>query len=223
MGSGYMTVKKQPEKKVLDISRPKKRPVAEKVSGAPQLVIPKRSVIPVADGTEIPSADQTIAKREAATLEPPAVDPSPPQSKTVASSPPKDITAEQPSSEVKPNSPPTQAASPTDMGEEADPSAEIDTSADIEADDKPSSGKAAPHVRKALDDAKRQNELQGYIDNRDFYVPINAVARKRSLKVSIALTFLELILGILLLNLMLDAGLIQLLEKIPHTNFFNLR
>ncbi|HEX8763326.1 MAG TPA: hypothetical protein VF733_06255 [Candidatus Saccharimonadales bacterium] len=220
-----MAVKKQPEKKVLDISRPKKRPASGEVPGAPQLVIPKRSVIPVADGTEMPSFDQTVTKREAAALEPPATDPSP-QPKTASSSDPKEITAApppQPSTGTELKSPLTQTAPPADTNDETDESTEIATSADADNEGKPSSGKTAPHVRKALDDAKRQDELQGYIDNRDFYVPINAVARKRSLKVSLALTLLELVLGVLLLNLMLDAGLIQLLEKIPHTNFFNLQ
>lgn len=198
-----MAVKKQPGKKVLDISKPKKRPVSEEVPGAPQLVIPKRSLIPVVEATEIPSFDQTVTKREAASVEPPAV--------------------EQTQAEPAKKTPVSQTPPPPGVSAETSPPIEKDTSTSPEADDKASSDKAAPHVRKALDDAKRQNELQGYIDNRDFYVPINAVARKRSLKVSLVLTLLELALGILLLNLMLDAGLIQLLEKIPHTNFFNLQ
>jgi hypothetical protein len=78
------------------------------------------------------------------------------------------------------------------------------------------------HVRKALDDARREQEIQSYIDNREFFVPINAIARKKTLKVSAGLVLLELFLGVVLIDLMLDAGVIELLQKVPHTHIFNI-
>lgn len=68
--------------------------------------------------------------------------------------------------------------------------------------------------------AKRDQELQQYIDEHRFFVPIDAVAHRRSVLNSARLTLLLFLLSLFLINLMLDAGLILLLEKIPHTNFF---
>ena len=76
--------------------------------------------------------------------------------------------------------------------------------------------------QQAAEEAKRQEELQKYIDNHEYYVPINAVAQRRSIKVSIGLTFVVLLLSILLIDLMLDSGVILLVQKIPHTHFFGL-
>ena len=58
------------------------------------------------------------------------------------------------------------------------------------------------------------------IDRRKYFVPINAIAHKRSIKVSIGLTILFILLSFILVDLMLDSGIILLLQKIPHTHFF---
>ncbi len=52
-------------------------------------------------------------------------------------------------------------------------------------------------------------------------MPIDAIARKRSIKVSMVLTILVLALAIVLIDLMLDSGTILLVQKIPHTHFFS--
>jgi hypothetical protein len=86
--------------------------------------------------------------------------------------------------------------------------------------------KPNPETQKAIEEAteaaERQRKLREYTDSRQFFVPINAVAQKRSIKVSIGLTLLVLLLAILLIDLMLDSGTILLLQKIPHTHLFNL-
>jgi hypothetical protein len=209
--------KKQPAKKVLDVSRPTKRTAAAEVPSAPELVIPKRSVIPVTE-SEIPTGEPIAAKREArkvtfATADnpqtPSETEPTPTASSDTAETPTQPSTS--------PEKPAT--APPKESAQLAPPPDESEL---LEQDSKDKPSKTDADVQKALEEAKRQQELQGYIENRDFFVPINAIARKRSVEVSIALTFVELLLGLLLLNLMLDAGIIQLLEKIPHTNFFDL-
>ena len=86
--------------------------------------------------------------------------------------------------------------------------------------------KPNPETRKAVEEAaeaaKRESKLQEYTDSRQFFIPINAVAQKRSIKVSIGLTILVLLFAIVLIDLLLDTGTILLLQKIPHTHLFNL-
>jgi hypothetical protein len=86
--------------------------------------------------------------------------------------------------------------------------------------------KSVPGAQKAIepsapDTTKRDHEIQDMIDSRQYFVPIDAVARRRSIKVSIGLTVLVLLLGIILIDFMLDSGTILLLQKIPHTHFFS--
>jgi hypothetical protein len=213
-----MKSKKQSGKKVLDVTRPKKRTAVTDAPSAPQLVIPKRSIIVPVSGPEPPAGEPIKAKQVAEKVQPVNVsDPVEPETEQAPKTP--DMPQEEYTApETQPGSrkPEKDDTTPdTPQGPDVD-----DTTK--EADDGPKPPKAGSNVRKALEDAKREQELQGYIANRDFFVPINAVARKRSLKVSMSLVFVELLLGLFLLNLMLDAGVIQLLEKIPHTSFFDL-
>ncbi|MEO6760982.1 MAG: hypothetical protein ABI220_01225 [Candidatus Saccharimonadales bacterium] len=73
---------------------------------------------------------------------------------------------------------------------------------------------------KAESDAKQQAEWDKYIADHKFFVPVNEVARKRSVNTSIWLTVLAIILAAALVDMMLDTGLIALIQKIPHTHFF---
>lgn len=222
-----MKSKKQPGKQVLDITRPKKKTSTE-APPAPQLLIPKRSImVPVSEAkTEAePSAPIPITtKQEAKNLRPETA----PEIAPTTTPIPKPMEPPTASTPQPPASPPTasqpRAQRPPEDSMDAQDKPEPTAAEDLEPEntDTPET-KADPEVRKALEEAKREQELQGFLDDREFFVPINAVARKRSLKVSIGLTIVELLLGVILLNLMLDAGLIHLLEKIPHTNFFNLQ
>ncbi len=123
----------------------------------------------------------------------------------------------QPTPEEKPEEP----NEPEDTGEEVSELSGNTAAGAVDPDLKPT-----PETEKALKEAaeaaKREQKLQHYIDNRHFFVPINAVARKRSIKVSGLLTFFTLVLAFLLIDLMLDSGIILLLQKIPHTHFFSL-
>jgi len=91
---------------------------------------------------------------------------------------------------------------------------------DVEATDKKPSPETQKAVEEAAKAAEREQEIEDYIDKRQFFVPINSVARKRSVKVSAGLTVLVLLLAVVLIDLMLDSGVILLVQKIPHTHFF---
>lgn len=84
--------------------------------------------------------------------------------------------------------------------------------------------KPNPETEKAIAEAaaaaKREKELEILIDSKEFNVPINAVARKQEVKHSALMTVAILLLGLILIDLMLDSGVIFLAEKIPHTHFF---
>lgn len=205
---------------ITDVTKPKKTAESSAAS-KPQLVIPKRSIIvPVSsadsDGADGAPAKETLAPKPVGKSVEPKADGTAPAS--FGESKPKQPAGLAPTAPM-PDGKQAPAAEPGAATAEPEPVPEPKTDSTA----KSAGPGAEPHVRKALDDAKREQEIQSYIDNREFFVPINAVARKRSLKVSIALTFLELLLGLFLLNLMLDAGIIQLLEKIPHTHFFDIR
>lgn len=217
---------------MLDISRPKKRTSAD-VPSAPQLVIPNRSVIvPVSDGAEATTVPVPITPKQVAPSIAPASkddhEPAEPNTGRPAETAGTAPAVEEPASEE----PGVSAASEPVHSEEPKTTAEADPATPERPEEpqeeeptdenNPKSGKPNPHAHKASEDAKREQEFQKYIDNRDFFVPINAVARKHSLKVGFILIFVEFLLGLFLLNLMLDAGLIHLIEKIPHTNFFDL-
>jgi hypothetical protein len=79
----------------------------------------------------------------------------------------------------------------------------------------PEADKTAPEISDS-DGLKAQED----ISNRQYFVPIRDSVQKRSIKVSIVLTLLVILLGLMLIDLMLDSGTILLLQKIPHTHFF---
>jgi hypothetical protein len=68
---------------------------------------------------------------------------------------------------------------------------------------------------------QNESELQEYVKNRKYFVPVDIAGYKRSVKVSLWLVLLVILLGIVLLDLMLDTGMIYLVQNIPHTHFFN--
>lgn len=134
---------------------------------------------------------------------------------------PVDVSAPQPKEPIDVKQPP--------MTNEPPQSPRGGASAAIETATETDSGvptKQAPDTRKdveaAAENAKRETELEQYIGSRQYFVPINAIAHKRSIKVSLGLTLLVLLLAIILIDLMLDTGIILLLLRVPHTHFFSL-
>jgi len=185
-----------------------------------QSVPSKRPVIvPISDDAVADTAKLAASKRQAA----PAPRPAAAAKLTPKASPA--APGEASSKQSAPASDPAAEESPADLaGTDAPANPETDTlDDDIPADD-PSrpSAETQQALREAEAAAKREQELQSYIDSRQFFVPINAVARKRSIMVSAGLTLLVLLLALVLIDLMLDSGVILLLQKIPHTHFFSL-
>lgn len=204
--------------KIEPLSAPALASTESPTAPAKEAPVPQSPVTPPAPA--VPASEEPVAKQPAPVAATP-LQPLSPQPKLEPAQPKPPIAA--------PATTPVQPAAPQPKPEPAPPKpADTPPDASEEAPELPTPATGADgkstkaNVQKALEDAKRQEEIQGYITNHNFFVPINARARKRSLRVSIALTFLELLLGLFLLNLMLDAGVIELLEKIPHTHFFDL-
>lgn len=72
-----------------------------------------------------------------------------------------------------------------------------------------------------LEDTNRLQQIQQYMKARTFFVPINSVAQKKSVKRSAKLLIVMIILSLILIDLMLDSGAILFVQKLPHTHFFS--
>ncbi|HET8991419.1 MAG TPA: hypothetical protein VFN31_00080 [Candidatus Saccharimonadales bacterium] len=117
--------------------------------------------------------------------------------------------------EVEPEKPEPQKEAPeAPVATSANEPADIDSS----KPEKPSQ----QDLKTKADAEERDKKLKEYTENRQYYLPINAVAQKRSIKVSAGLTVVVFLLAIVLIDLMLDSGTILLIQKIPHTHFFSL-
>jgi hypothetical protein len=111
----------------------------------------------------------------------------------------------------------------TDANGKPESSSDKQDEADGDEPDKSSSSPSADTkkaVEKAEKELSRQRELQGYIESKQFFVPVGTVARKRSIKISFGLTVMFFLLSLILIDLMLDSGVILLVQRIPHTHFF---
>jgi hypothetical protein len=224
------------KQKIADITPPSKGAGA----ALPQIVIEKRAHLERPEGPGADSAasapvspsartDATNPAPAATTNPTPSIAPTPQaQAPTVPKrtviTPPEDtdVTTAEASSETPEAE--TNPTTTTPAATEAAAPASIDTDIDEEPDatDTPSEAvdeaKAAKEAEAA---ARREGELEKFIDTKQFFVPINKEAQKRSIKVTLWLTALYIVLSLLLINLMLDTGMILLLQKLPHTNFFS--
>lgn len=69
--------------------------------------------------------------------------------------------------------------------------------------------------------AKKKEELDKLVESREFFLPINTAEHRRSKLVGIFGFVLIILLGLLLLNMLLDIGYVQLQGVQPVTNFFS--
>ena len=69
--------------------------------------------------------------------------------------------------------------------------------------------------------AKKQEAIETLVENHKYVLPIDSAERRRSRIVSILGVLLIVILGLLLLDLMLDAGFISIPGVEPVTSFFS--
>lgn len=73
----------------------------------------------------------------------------------------------------------------------------------------------------AAQEAERDAEIQKLIDSKKYYVPVNAVERRRSKRFVVLGIIFSLILAAAWLNIALDAGLIEIPGLKPITHFFS--
>jgi hypothetical protein len=69
---------------------------------------------------------------------------------------------------------------------------------------------------------KRHQEIERTIESQKYYVPINTVAQKQSIRISLLLLLLTLLLAIILVDLMFDSGIVLIVNQLPHTHFFSI-
>lgn len=210
------TSKTTKNKPVMDVSRP-----AKTATTPEKLVIESRPLIEH-DETVVPDAGSDIEAKADKT----------PAARTTETDEPELSQTPAPSATKKVLTPPTLSTDDTASKPDAPEAAEdVETKTDentLEADDSPAAeatktqrDKDAEETKKAVEQARRDQEVKEYIENKQFFVPINEEARKRSIKVSFGLVLLMALLAVVLIDLMLDSGVILLLQKIPHTNFFS--
>lgn len=171
-----------------------------------ELVIPTRTIM----GRDVAAADDTEPKTTPESLLVPL-------HKTVEPLKPKATAAAAVSaapSAAKPAAPAAPAPTPQPQSAPASEPQESTDAATPKAHQKDDAEATAQAVR-------RERELQEYINNRKYFVPIDAKRRRRSIKISFGLVLLLLLLSLVLIDLLLDSGAILLLQKIPHTHFFD--
>ena len=216
--------------KTMDVAAPKSARTAA------SLVIPTRTAIkdgsvndsaadtaePATPATAPPQPHKTIVPVTVSASETASEQPAEPAKQAPAD--PK--LADSSTANAKPNDPTPPAASETD--DEGSPAPAVADQNPTPLNDAPAADPSAANTKNAakadeLSKAvERERQLQEYINNRKYFVPIRAAARERSIKRSIFLTLVVLILAGVLIDLMLDTGIILLIQKIPHTHFFNL-
>lgn len=189
-------------------------------------VLPSQSkrtlIVPVSDGenkVEAPVKAAVTSEVSAAAAKSAAAKPAT-DTDTPADAPADDAATEAPEPTTEA---PKQSEEPPEKAADADGPGTDESASD---DNNPANkgDKPNPETEKAIAEAaaaaKRDQELEALIDSKQFYVPINAVARKKEVKHSVLMTVIVLLLAIVLIDLMLDSGLIFLAERIPHTHFF---
>ncbi len=70
-------------------------------------------------------------------------------------------------------------------------------------------------------DAKLQDELDGLVEKKQYFLPINAVEKRRSQHIFIFGTILILVLGLAWLNIAMDAGFVSVPGVRPVTHLFH--
>ena len=192
-------------------------PKQEESPSAP--VLPSQSkrtlIVPISDGA--PKAEETPAVNAASPADSKAAVANDASKGDASEAPVAKKVITPPESSTEPDK--EEAASDDEAAKEDEAAAEA-----VKTDDDDKESKPSPETEKALAEAaaaeKRVKELEALIDSKQFYVPINAVARKRSIQYSSFMTVAVFLLAIVLIDLMLDTGMILLVQKIPHTHFF---
>jgi hypothetical protein len=115
---------------------------------------------------------------------------------------------------VKPSTPSLVAPEPT-------PSTDATTStSDSEAEPKPETTEdsAKTAAKAAGEEAAKQEQYAKIIDSKEYFVPVNAVRRKRSMRMLVIGAVLIIVVVLACINFMLDAGTLTLPFTVPHTH-----
>lgn len=188
---------------------------------APEVSRTAKTLQPVHDiaGTEAgPAAPPPAEPAVAGTPEKPA-EPEPPvgtdEDQEAAGSSTTPTTEPDPGSKPEPEATvPGETADPAHGPVPLEPETDGGTSAKTSAKDDAEAAKAEAAAR------ERAEEMQKLIDSHQYYVSVADIERKRSVHTSLWLTLLVIALSIVLIDFMLDANVIVLLTKLPHTHFF---
>lgn len=226
-----MNDKTPSKRKISDVTKVQKAAASK----PPQIILEKRSHIDMDTPAAPSAADTPSAPAVAPTVKRTVIAPpeTSPTTDTPAATAPTDTEAK----EAPATSDATTKSSPTPTPAQpeattATPPADTKTAApaasqaadaqkdDAETNQDADESQEALEAKKAAAVEQQQKKVDKYIDTREFFVPIDAAAHKRSVQVSLWLTLVYIILSVILVDLMLDSGMIELLQKVPHTNFF---
>lgn len=160
---------------------------------------------PVASDIETtePKTDETVAVKPEHVLEPS------PTAPVTEEAEPKDDAPEEPAKPAEAEPKPAEETSPDkadDQDSETDDGASL-TDAQIEAE--------------ATAEAARDAQVQKLIDSKKYYVPVNAVEKRRTKRVIALGVVLSIILALAWVDVALDAGLIEISGVKPVTHFFS--
>jgi len=217
-----MNDKTPSKRKIADITKAQKT-AANK---SPQIILEKRShidnTVPAVAPTDTPTAPAVAPTAKRTTISPPQTTPVPDtqvadEPVTTKDAPVAPVTTDNTEAVETPAQ--TAEATPAASSAKTDDQVVSDDT-ETSVDEKPDTSEEALAAQKAAEAEQQQKKVDKYIDTREFFVPIDAAAHKRSVQVSLWLTLVYIILSVILVDLMLDSGMIELLQKVPHTNFF---
>lgn len=89
---------------------------------------------------------------------------------------------------------------------------------DTDTDDKQTNPQA---VKVSAEEQKRAEELEEIIASGKYFVPIDASGKRRTLIITIWLVVLTLVLAVVLVDALLDVGMLTI-PGVPHTHFFSI-
>lgn len=217
-----MSEAKEPNKQVMDVSHPGK--TAPPLTSKP-VIVTNRTILKdpmVVDTTETDDKKAEEAPKNTVAKAPVAsdIETSEPKEKEVVAKPEHVVqpiaapeAEEKPAEEPKKDEPKPESAKPAEptpttqnSEDDADNGAVI-TDAQIEAE--------------AAAEVARDAQVQKLIDSKKYYVPVNAVEKRRTKRVIALGIILSIILALAWVDIALDAGLIDLGSVQPVTHFFS--
>ncbi len=220
--------------KIDDVKRPEK--VAPATTSRPILVT-NRPVLTndpmmVADGkpdADGEKANGEVINRTAKTIKPIAIKSDLPEENAPEKKPDKALDeaaatsiGEAAADKTEAETQPEETAEQQTRGLDAKPEVTEDTAASNDEPRRDSEAEVnAEELAAAEAKAAREQKLEAIIASGKYRVPINAVQRKRSHMYTMLLCLLAIVLALLLLDAMLDTGLIKPPAKLPHTHFFS--